>query len=40
VVLQTERRYFSKIAAAIVSTEGEMLDWWMRSQGFQYVEYK
>ncbi len=30
----------AKSQAAIVSTEGEMLDWWMRSQGFQYVEYK
>jgi hypothetical protein len=30
----------SKSQAAIGSTEEEVLDWWIRSQGFQYVEDK
>jgi hypothetical protein len=30
----------AKSQPAIGSTEEEVLDWWMRSQGFQYVEDK
>jgi hypothetical protein len=30
----------AKPLAASGSTEEELLDWWMRSQGFQYVEDK